>query len=213
MLDLGVSSPQFDKPERGFSFQAGGPLDMRMDRRQPLTAATLVNSAEVEELARIFRDWGGVRQSRRLASRIVQQRQIQLIETTTQLSELVERVFPRRSKRHPATKVFQALRIAVNDEMEQLRNGLASLWPLLRPGGRLAVITFHSGEDRLVKQFGRAMTRDYDVMGEVDLPEFRLARKPRAKWVNRKAIQPSDVELARNPRSRSAQLRVLDKLN
>lgn len=213
LLDLGVSSPQLDHPERGFSFQAEGPLDMRMDDRQTLTAAKLVNEAEPEELARIFWEYGGERDSRRFARAIALDRVQRRFATTRQLAELIERLSPRQGRKaHPATKVFQALRIAVNDELGSLASGLAAAVQVLRPGGRLAVITFHSLEDRLVKEFGRERTRDYTFSGPVDVPELRQPCVPELKWVSRKAILPGSAELAANPRSRSAQLRVLEKI-
>jgi 16S rRNA (cytosine1402-N4)-methyltransferase len=212
LLDLGVSSPQLDSPGRGFSFQHDGPLDMRMDARQPLTAADLVNGASAGELAGIFWKWGGERESRRLAAAIVNDRQQRRFETTRQLAELLERLVPRRGKKtHPATKVFQALRIAVNDELGSLKPGLEAAVTLLKPGGRLAVITFHSLEDRVVKDFARARSRDYTFAGGVDVPELRTPRAPELKWVARRAIKPGEAELAENPRSRSAQLRVFEK--
>ena len=213
LLDLGVSSPQLDEAERGFSFQADGPLDMRMDRRQSVTAAQLVNELESEKLAEIFWKLGGERKSRRIARAIVEQRSMQRLDTTKQLAEAVERACPRRGARtHPATGVFQALRMAVNDELGQVEAGLEAGWSVLKPGGRLAVITFHSGEDRVVKQYGRRLAKPYTVRGEVDLPELREPREPLAKELSRKAIKPSKEELDRNPRSRSAQLRVLEKI-
>ena len=213
LLDLGVSSPQLDEAERGFSFQSDGPLDMRMDRRQPVTAEQLVNELEPEELAEIFWKLGGERKSRRIARAIVEQRSMQRLESTLQLAEVVERACPRRGARtHPATGVFQALRMAVNDELGQVERGLEAGWSVLKPGGRMAVITFHSGEDRAVKQFSRDLARPYTVRGEVDLPELREPREPLARELSRKAIKPSEAELGRNPRSRSAQLRVLEKI-
>ncbi len=215
LLDLGVSSPQLDRAERGFSFQQDGPLDMRMDRRQSLTAAELVNGKSADELAKIFWELGDERDSRRLARAIVHDREQRGVrfETTRQLAELIERVTPQPGRRtHPATKVFQALRLAVNDEIGSLKRGLVAGWTILKPGGRLAVITFHSLEDRVVKEFGRARTRDYTFPGGTDVPELRVPRTPEAVWVNRRAIKPGAVELAENPRSRSAQLRVLEKI-
>jgi 16S rRNA (cytosine1402-N4)-methyltransferase len=213
LLDLGVSSPQFDEGARGFSFQQDGPLDMRMDGRQALTAAALVNEAGAEELAGIFWRFGGERESRRFARAIVHDRELKRFETTAQLAGLIERLAPRHGRRtHPATKVFQALRIAVNDEIGSLERGLDGAVRLLKPGGRLAVITFHSLEDRVVKEFGREKARDYTVVGEVDVPELRQPRQPELRWVVRKAVLPSDSELAENPRSRSAQLRILEKM-
>ena len=213
LLDLGVSSPQLDSPERGFSFQQDGPLDMRMDDRQTLTAAELVNGESADELARIFWEYGGERESRRFAKAIVHDRATRKFETTRQLAELIERISPRAGKKaHPATKVFQALRIAVNDEIGSLKRGLEAAVEILKPGGRLAVITFHSLEDRVVKEFGRERTRDYTFPGKVDVPELRQPRAPEMKWVTRKAITPGEMELEENPRSRSAQLRVLEKI-
>ena len=213
LLDLGVSSPQLDTAARGFSFQLDGPLDMRMDTRQPQTAAQLVSTADAEELARLFWELGGERQARRFARVLVRDRERRPFETTRQLAELIERLSPRRgSKTHPATRVFQALRMAVNDELRSLQIGLAGALKLLRPGGRLAVITFHSLEDRVVKDFGRARARDYTFTGGVDVPELREPRAPELTWVSRKALKPGAPELAANPRSRSAQLRVMEKL-
>ena len=213
LLDLGVSSPQLDRAERGFSFQHDGPLDMRMDDRQPLTAADLVNGESAEELARIFWEFGDERESRRLARAIVHDRALRKFTTTRQLAELLERILPRNGKKsHPATKVFQALRIAVNNEIGSLKQGLDAAVKILKPGGRLAVITFHSLEDRVVKEFGRERTRDYTFVGEVDVPELRQPRVPELKWVSRKAILPGEIELKENPRARSAQLRILEKI-
>jgi 16S rRNA (cytosine1402-N4)-methyltransferase len=213
LLDLGVSSPQLDAAERGFSFQQDGPLDMRMDRRQALTAAELVNAASAEELARIFWEFGGERDARRFARAIEHDREQRRFETTRQLAELIERLAPRRGKKtHPATKVFQALRIAVNDEIGSLQQGLDGALKILKSGGRLAVITFHSLEDRVVKDFGRTRARDYTFTGGVDVPELREPRTPDLKLVTRKALKPGAAEEAENPRSRSAQLRVMERI-
>ncbi len=213
LLDLGVSSPQLDVAERGFSFQQDGPLDMRMDDRQPLTAAGLVNGEDAETLAKIFWEFGDERDSRRFAKAIVHDRSQKRFETTKQLADLIERLAPRNGKKsHPATKVFQALRIAVNDEIGSLKRGLDGAMKILKPGGRLAVITFHSLEDRVVKEFGRERARDYTFSGEVDVPELRVPCVPELKWVSRKAILPDEAELNENPRSRSAQLRVMEKI-
>jgi 16S rRNA (cytosine1402-N4)-methyltransferase len=213
ILDLGVSSPQLDLAKRGFSFQNDGPLDMRMDDRQKLAAADLVNDLGAEELAKIFWEFGGERESRRFARAIVHDRAQKKFQTTRQLAELIERISPRAGKKaHPATKIFQALRIAVNDEIGSLKRGLEAAVKILKPGGRLAVITFHSLEDRVVKEFGRERTRDYTFSGEVDVPELRRPRAPEMKWVSRKAISPGEKELEENPRSRSAQLRILEKI-
>jgi len=213
LLDLGVSSPQLDQGERGFSFQLDGPLDMRMDRRQELKASDLVNGSSAVELADIFWKYGDERQSRKIARAIEMDRKARPFETTGQLAGLIERICPRQGKRsHPATAVFQALRIAVNDEFGELEKGLEGSLKVLKGGGRLLVITFHSIEDRLVKEFGRKWSRDYEFDGAVDVPELRRPRSPRLTMVNRKAIQPGEEELNRNPRCRSAQLRVFEKL-
>jgi 16S rRNA (cytosine1402-N4)-methyltransferase len=158
------------------------------------------------------RQLGGERESRRLARAILRAREARPITTTRQLAEVIERVSPRHGRKaHPATKVFQALRIAVNDEIGSLRLGLAGALKVLKAGGRLVVITFHSLEDRVLKEYGREITRDYIFPGTVDVPELRQARAPAARWVQRKALTPGAAERASNPRSRSAQLRVLEK--
>ena len=213
LLDLGVSSPQLDRADRGFSFQQRGPLDMRMDRRQETTAADLVNSASVEELARIFWELGGERDSRRFARAIGKEREHRRFETTGQLADLIARITPRGARKaHPATKVFLALRLAVNDEISSLERGLAGALTILKPAGRLVVISFHSLEDRVVKNFGRARALGYTYAGDVDVPELRKPRSPEIKWVVRRAIKPPAQELVENPRSRSAQMRVIEKM-
>jgi 16S rRNA (cytosine1402-N4)-methyltransferase len=186
---------------------------MRMDNRQTLTATNLVNELGAEELAKIFWEFGDERESWRFAKAIVHDRAQKKFTTTRQLADLIERLSPRAGKKaHPATKIFQALRIAVNDEIGSLKRGLEATVKILKPGGRLAVITFHSLEDRIVKGFGREKTRDYTFSGDVDVPELRKPRAPEMKWVSRKAILPGEIELKENPRSRSAQLRVLEKI-
>jgi len=212
VLDLGVSSPQLDWPERGFSFQSDGPLDMRMDPAQELTAAALLQQTGVEGLAKIFWEFGGEAHSRRIARAIERERETRPMERTRQLAELIERVSPRGGRKaHPATKVFQALRLAVNDELGHLQRGLEAAVKILKPGGRLAVISFHGLEDRVVKKFGSRLSRDYEA-NEPDVPELRRPRPALARWVRRKAIMPGAAELSANPRSRSAQCRVLEKL-
>jgi 16S rRNA (cytosine1402-N4)-methyltransferase len=214
LLDLGTSSHQLDTADRGFSFQADGPLDMRMDQRGTTTAATIVNSWEPEALAEAFYRLGDEPDSRRIARAIAEERRVRPFETTLQLAQSVERVCPRRGRRtHPATRVFQVLRMLVNREREVLAAGLKAAWSVLAPGGRLAVITFHSGEDRMVKDFMREEARDYDMPpGQPDVPELRIPRKPRAWLVTRRPVLPSEAEMESNPRARSAQLRVAEKL-
>ena len=171
LLDLGVSSWQLDTPDRGFSFQREGPLDMRMNPDAGLTAADLVNTASAEELARIFRQYGDEPNARRIAARLASARAVRPFQTTMQLALAVEEVVPRRGRIHPATRVFQALRIAVNRELEVLESVLGQAAARLRPGGRIAVITFHSLEDRIVKDFFKLRST-----AELDRPEWPAAR-------------------------------------
>ena len=211
LYDLGVSSPQLDWPERGFSFQNDGPLDMRMDPHAGSTAADLLNGTGAEQLARIFWEYGGVEQSRRIARAIEERARAAPWSRTAELASLIERLVPRRGRKtHPATQVFLALRVAVNDELGHLRRGLEGAATLPKPGGRLAVITFHSAEDRVVKEFGNRLARDYET-GEPDVPELRRPRPPVMRWVQRKALRAEAAETRENPRARSAQLRALEK--
>lgn len=212
LLDLGVNAQQFETAERGFSLRHDGPLDMRMDERVQVTAADFVNAFSEKKLAEIFFHYGGESRSKAIAHAIVIQRRKAKIQTTFELARLIESVISRKGKRHPATKVFQALRILVNDELSKLERGLAVLWSLLRKGGRLAVITFHSAEARLVKHFGRIKALDYQVDGELDLPELRHPKEVELKWLEPKVRRPTRAEVLKNPRSRSAQLRVWEKL-
>lgn len=209
LLDLGVSSRQLENADRGFSFQGDGPLDMRMNPSAELTAADIVNEWEEGELVRIFREYGEERAARRIAAAIVRARVANAIETTVQLADLVESVVPRRGRQHPATRVFQAIRIAVNDELGSLRVALEEAHKWLRPGGRLAVISFHSLEDRMVKQFMRRQCVEW-----IDRPEMpEPVRNPECYFdaVVRKALSPSEEEIAENPRARSAKLRVVER--
>jgi 16S rRNA (cytosine1402-N4)-methyltransferase len=216
LLDLGVSSMQLDTPERGFSFRAGGPLDMRLDPSGPVTAADLVNSLPESELADLIYKYGEERASRRIARRIVEARGRGRITTTDGLESIVYgavggRTAGRtRSAIHPATKTFQALRIAVNRELEVLEEGLAAAVRVLAPGGRLAVISFHSLEDRIVKLFIRQ-----EQKGCICPPEYPVCmcgRKPTLRAINTKPIEASAEEAGRNPRSRSAKLRVAERI-
>lgn len=210
LLDLGVSSHQLDTPERGFSFMRDGPLDMRLDPAGPICAADLVNTMSGEQLERIFRNFGEEPAARKIAARLVRDRMVSSFTTTRQLAEAVEAVVPRRGHTHPATRVFQALRIAVNRELDVLAVGLAQISALLAPGARFAVITFHSLEDRIVKQFFKARTVEF-----LDRPEWPTPR-PNPDFlfhaVTRKPITASETEQRTNPRSRSAKLRVVERM-
>ncbi len=211
LMDVGVSSWQIDSPNRGFSFRFDGPLDMRMDRDAPLTAADIVNAWTVEELTRIFFDYGEERASRRVAQAIEKRRAVKTIMTTGQLAELVATVIPKHSGQHPAAKIFQALRIAVNDELGCLERALAEAHHWLRPGGRLVVLTFHSLEDRLVKNYMRRHSEPF-----VDRPEWPAPRpntECHYRLPVRKAITASDAEQRDNPRSRCARLRVAERIS
>ena len=213
LLDLGVSSHQLDTPARGFSFREDGPLDMRMDPRQPLTAADLLAQAEAFELKRIFRDYGEERWAGLIAREIVKTRTGEPLTTTHQLAELVCRCVPGGripQRTHPATRIFQALRIAVNGELEALKAGLEAALPLLSPGGRLAVISFHSLEDRMVKQTLRALANPCTCPPR--LPVCVCGRKPQVKVLTPRGITPGAAEIAANPRSRSAVLRGAERL-
>ena len=210
LLDLGVSSPQLDEADRGFSFRADGPLDMRMDRSRGETAADLVATRSEEELADLLRTLGEEPNARRIAKAIVQARAVARIETTAQLAALVEKTVGRSGAHHPATRTFQAFRMAVNDELGELERALEGGLGLLKPGGRFAVITFESLTDRTVKRFfaahaGRMVSlQQGGERWEGDLPKIRL--------VTRHAVTASEDEINRNPRARSAKLRVAERI-
>ena len=208
LFDFGLSSRQLEDGQRGFSFLKEGPLDMRFDPRSGETAADLINNLDAVELASIFWRYGEERNSRRIARLIVANRPLY---STTELATLIERESGHRGKpgRHPATKVFQALRIAVNGELEEIESGLAAALGLLKPGGRVAVISFHSLEDRLVKQFFREAARD--CICPPGQPVCTCGAQAKLRLVVRKAIKASAGEIAGNPRSRSARLRVAEK--
>jgi 16S rRNA (cytosine1402-N4)-methyltransferase len=213
LLDLGMSSFQVDALERGFSYVYDAPLDMRMDPSQPLTAAAIVNEWDERRLAESFKRFGEERFARQVAAAIVRRRASEPFERTGDLAETVAAAMPARSRfgsGHPAKRVFQALRICVNDELGQLDAALPAAWELLRPGGRLTVIAFHSLEDRRVKRF--IVDLATGCICPPEFPECRCGRKPRAALASRRAIQPTATELADNPRAASGRLRVAYKL-
>jgi 16S rRNA (cytosine1402-N4)-methyltransferase len=210
LLDLGVSSRQLDAPERGFSFMREGPLDMRMDPAGPITAADLVNTMSGEQLERIFRSLGEEPAARRIAVKLVRERLVRPFATTKQLAEAIESVVPRHGRTHPATRTFQALRLAVNRELDVLAEGLERITQRLAPGARFAVITFHSLEDRIVKVFFKARTAEF-----IDRPEWPAARPNPLhvfKAITGKPIVAREAEQRANPRSRSAKLRVVERI-
>lgn len=225
VLDVGVSSMQIDQPERGFSFRYDGPLDMRMDTNNGRTAADIVNGMEEENLANLIYQYGEERLSRRIAKRIVERRAENKIETTNQLADIIRSVVPRgpKDKIDPATRTFQALRIAVNDELGELERGLIAAEKLLKEAGRLIVVSFHSLEDGIVKAFmyersGRTSNSSRHVpqilpmsVEAVQAPTFSLPlfiKSSNAQVRGHKAVEPSEAEIQQNPRSRSAKLRV-----
>jgi len=211
LFDLGVSSPQLDDPSRGFSFMQDGPLDMRMGKGVGPTAADVVNGASEAELIRIFREFGEERFAPRIARAIVADRVSKPFERTLELAEMISRVARTRERhKHPATRVFQALRIHVNGELVELETALSAAFERLAPHGRLAVISFHSLEDRMVKQFMRRHASTDPVYA--GLPFVPAHAAPKLRLVG-KAIQADSEETARNPRARSARLRVAERLN
>ena len=211
VLDLGISSHQIDSPERGFSFRAPSRLDMRMDRRQDLDAQEIVNSFSGDELERIFRDYGEDSAARRIAQAIVAERKQMPIQTTAELVRIVERVKGRRRRQiHPATQVFQALRIAVNQELQHLERFLASGFEILRPGGRMAVISFHSLEDRMVKTAFRKWSRA--CLCPPRMLRCQCGWSQKVQLITKKPIVPPASETAANPRARSAKLRVVERV-
>jgi 16S rRNA (cytosine1402-N4)-methyltransferase len=212
VFDLGVSSPQLDLPERGFSFQTEAPLDMRFGPSVPETAADLVNSRSMSELEQIFKEYGEERYARRVARRIVDERRHGPIDTTSRLADIVTgaKPFSRGEKIHPATRVFQGLRIAVNDELNRLRRALPQALEVLQVGGRLAVISFHSLEDRIVKQFMRQEARG--CICPPTAPICTCGRKPTLRIITRRPITASVEEVRANPRARSAKLRTAERI-
>lgn len=213
LLDLGVSSYQLDTAERGFSYQADAPLDMRMDSRNPLTAYDVVNGYTEQQLRRIFFDYGEERFSARIASAILRHREQTPIRTTGELVRIIKEAIPagaRDGGHHPAKRTFQAIRIEVNAELDVIEPALRAAVAMLNPGGRAAVITFHSLEDRIVKQTFADLATGCTC--PKSLPVCVCGRRPVVRLVNRKPILPGEAELAENPRSRSAKLRIAEKL-
>lgn len=213
VIDLGVSSYQLDSGERGFSYMQDAPLDMRMDRSADFSAYDVVNTYSEGELARIFFEYGEEKFSRKIARLILEQRNQKNIETTLELVEIIKKAIPEKLRQkgsHPAKRVFQAIRIEVNSELEPLRKSLTDFFDCLAPGGRLAVITFHSLEDRIVKQTFQSFAKGCTC--PKDFPICVCGKKPTGKVISTKPILPSDEEITYNKRSKSAKLRVCEKI-
>ncbi|MCB5228100.1 16S rRNA (cytosine(1402)-N(4))-methyltransferase RsmH [Alishewanella sp. 16-MA] len=212
LLDLGVSSPQLDEAERGFSFMRDGPLDMRMDPTNGLSAAQWLAHADVEDITFVLREYGEEKSAWRIANAIVAHRAEQPLTRTSELANLISNVVPKspKEKKHPATRSFQAIRIYVNSELEQVNLALQGAMAALKPGGRLCVISFHSLEDRLVKQFMRRHSKPEPVPRGLPLTDAQLYKAIPLRLIG-KAIMPSAAELAANPRSRSAVLRIAER--
>lgn len=214
LLDLGVSSPQLDQAERGFSYHEDAPLDMRMDRSQGMTAADLLAEVSEGELTRILREYGEEKWAARIAHFVVERRQTQPLRTTQDLVRVVDAAIPKAVRRkddgHPARRTFQAVRIAVNDELDPLDRALEDFVDCLKPGGRLLVITFHSLEDRLTKRCFQRLQNP--CVCPPKAPICTCGRKPKVRILARGAVPPTAEEIARNPRARSAKLRVAEKL-
>lgn len=210
LIDAGVSSRQLDDPEKGFSFNHDGPLDMRMSPTGPLTAADIVNTWSEEQLAEIFFVLGEEQASRRVAARIVRERVAKPFTRTLQLAECIARVIPKRERIHPSTKCFQAIRMSVNSEIPALTEGLEAIVSALEPGGRVGAISFHSGEDRVIKHFLKERATEW-----LDRPEWPLPRRNpihTLKLLTPRPVVPSEEEQQANPRSRSAKLRVAERI-
>lgn len=213
LMDLGVSSPQFDESERGFSYKEEARLDMRMDKRQSLDAYQVVNTYSLNDLTRIFREYGEDKYSYQIAKKIVSVRETQPIETTTQLVDLIKSVKPSKElakKGHPAKQIFQALRIEVNDELGALECALADALSMIKVGGRVVVITFHSLEDRIVKNAFNKVSKIEGSRHNI-FTRPSLEDEPKYHLVNNKVIIPSDIEMDNNPRSKSAKLRAIER--
>jgi 16S rRNA (cytosine1402-N4)-methyltransferase len=210
LLDLGFSSLQLDDSTRGLSFQESGPLDMRLNQDNDMTAEIIVNSWKEEELARLFKDYGEERFARRIAREIVSARKLSALETTDQLVSVIKKAVPAGGKIHPATRVFQALRIAVNDELNELRRGITGGLSLLQTGGRMAVISFHSLEDRIVKNMFKEAARKCVCPSTAWV--CSCEKTQRFQIITKKPITPGTDEISQNPRSRSAKLRVIERI-
>ena len=213
LLDIGVSSYQLDTGERGFSYMHDAELDMRMDQRNPMTAKRMIAEYSEKELANIIKDYGEERWATRIAQFIVAERKIKPIETTGELVEVIKKAVPKGARKdgpHPAKRTFQALRIAVNNELGILEQAIEDMAGLLAPGGRLCIITFHSLEDRIVKQTFHRL--EHPCTCPPECPVCVCGKKPSIRVITRKPILPSDEELEFNPRARSAKLRILEKL-
>ena len=213
LADLGVSSYQLDNKDRGFTYRENSILDMRMDKTSPLSAKEVVNEYSFKELMRIISVYGEEKYAKNIASNIVKQREIKPIETTDELTEIIKRSMPYKStkEKHPSKRTFQAIRIEVNDELGSLKKGLESFFDLLNVGGRMCIITFHSLEDRIVKEYFKSLV---DVCTcPKDFPVCICNNKPKAKLITRKPIVPTESELEENPRSKSAHLRVIEKIS
>ncbi|GEK08265.1 16S rRNA (cytosine(1402)-N(4))-methyltransferase RsmH [Pseudoalteromonas sp. J010] len=212
LLDIGVSSPQLDDADRGFSFMKDGPLDMRMDPDSGRSAAQWLAEAELEEMVFVIKKYGEEKFATRIARKIIETREHTAITTTAQLAQLIDDAVPVKDKhKHPATRTFQAIRIYINSELEEIQTALQASLAVLKPGGRLVVISFHSLEDRIVKQFIKKQSKGEAIPRGLPLTDEQLKQNLTLKAVG-KAIKPSDQEIALNPRSRSSVLRVAEKL-
>lgn len=212
LFDIGVSSVEIDESSRGFSYMQNGPLDMRMDQNSNLTAESIINNYSLEELIKIFREYGEEKHSNKIAKRIIEEREKKPIKETSQLVEIIDKCYPYKEKRHshPAKKVFQALRIEVNNELEELKVALKSSLDLLNVGGRLVVITFHSLEDRICKNIFKENTMVNPIVK--GMPNIPLDMLPDFKLITNKPVIPLDEEIKNNPRSKSAKLRVIERV-
>lgn len=212
LFDIGVSSVEIDESSRGFSYMQNGPLDMRMDQSSNLTAEFIINNYSQDELTKIFREYGEEKHSNKIAKKIIEEREKKPIKETSQLVEIIDKCYPYKEKRHshPAKKVFQALRIEVNNELEELKVALNSSLDLLNVGGRLVVITFHSLEDRICKNIFKENTKINPVVK--GMPNIPLDMLPDFKLITNKPVIPLDEEMKNNPRSKSAKLRVIERV-